>query len=163
MHPELTIDLPDENRMEALRGQLHASDVDAVEVGAAWELRIRILASNRERGVTDALHAIDSWLSHGASVDFVRVHLDGSSYTMHAPRDRIAQAGSNSTIHSGPSPHSTRRASPAGSTRPVRRGRTRSPASSATGATISDIPNVKAHARTWLCTARAGCDQSTSA
>ena len=90
MHPELTIDLPDEDRVDALRRRLHASDVDAVEVGAAWELRIRILASNRERGVKDALHAIDSWLSEGASVDFVRVHLDGSSYTMDAPRDSVA-------------------------------------------------------------------------
>jgi hypothetical protein len=92
MHPELTIDLPDEDRLEALRRRLQASDIDAVDVDAACELRIHVLASNRERGVSDALHAIDSWLRRGAGVDFVRVYLDGSSYTMHAPRDAVAGA-----------------------------------------------------------------------
>jgi hypothetical protein len=89
MHPELTIDLPDEAQMETLRRRLLASDVDAVVVDEGCELRIHVLASNRERGVSDALHAIDSWLRHGASVEFVRVHLDGGSYTMDAPRDAV--------------------------------------------------------------------------
>jgi hypothetical protein len=84
MHPHLTIELPDETLAEELRRRLQSFDVDAVEVDAHWELRIHLLERNPESRVTNALHAIDSWLP-SAGVDYVCVRLDGSAYTLHAP------------------------------------------------------------------------------
>jgi hypothetical protein len=84
MHPHLTIELPDETLTEDLRRHLQSFDVDAVEVDAHWELRIHLYERNPESRVTNALHAIDSWLPT-AGVEFVRVRLDDSTYTLHAP------------------------------------------------------------------------------
>jgi hypothetical protein len=88
-HPYLTIEVPDETLAEELRGHLDIFDVDKVEAEAHWELRIHLVDRNPESRVTSALNAIDSWLSE-AGVDFVRVHLDGSSYTLHAPSEAVA-------------------------------------------------------------------------
>jgi hypothetical protein len=87
MHPPLTIELPDEGMAEACRQRLHAFDVDAVEVDSHWELRIQLLERNPESRVTTALHTIDEWLTE-TDLDFVRVHLDGTSHTLHAPSFR---------------------------------------------------------------------------
>jgi hypothetical protein len=84
MRSYLTIEMPDETLAEALRRHLHAFDVDKVEVDAHWELRVHLLARNSETRVTTALHAIESWLPM-SDIDFVQVHLDGTSYTLHSP------------------------------------------------------------------------------
>jgi hypothetical protein len=85
MHPPLRIELPDEAHATALRRQLQPFDVETFAVNGHFEVRIELLDRNPERRVTDALNAIDLWL---LSVDlpYVRVHLDGSTYTLHAPR-----------------------------------------------------------------------------
>jgi hypothetical protein len=83
-HAYLMIELPDETLAESLRRHLQAFDVDGFEVDSHWELRIHLFERNPESRVTTALHAIDSWLPT-AGVEFVRVRLDGSTYTLHAP------------------------------------------------------------------------------
>jgi len=88
-HPHLTIELPEEELAEELRRRLQSFDVDTVEVDSHWEVRIHLLERNPESRVTNALHAIDAWLPN-AGVEFVRVHLDGSSYTLHAPPQRLS-------------------------------------------------------------------------
>ena len=89
MNPPLTIELPDEDMVEALRQRLHAFDVDTIELDSHWELRIQLLERNPESRVTRALHEIDEWLTD-AGIDSVRVHLDDSSYTLNAPTDVVA-------------------------------------------------------------------------
>jgi hypothetical protein len=84
MQRPLTIELPEETHATTLRGQLEPFDVDAVAVDGHWELRIRLVDQNPESRIVTALHAIDAWLV-GAGVDSIRIHLDGSSYTLHAP------------------------------------------------------------------------------
>jgi hypothetical protein len=89
MRPYLTIEVPDETLAETLQRRLQSFDVDKVEVDSHWELRIRLVERNPESRVTSALHAIDSWLPD-AGVEFVRVHLDGSTYTLHGPPAGVA-------------------------------------------------------------------------
>ena len=81
MNPYLAIEVPDEAVAEELRLHLQSFDVDKVEAEAYWELRISLAERHPEVGITSALHAIDSWLPE-AGVDFVRVHLNGRSYTL---------------------------------------------------------------------------------
>jgi hypothetical protein len=95
MHPQLTIEVPDEDLAEALRLRLYAFDVGTVEVDAHWEVRIQLLERNPERRVTTALHEIDAWLVD-TGVESVRVHLDESSYTLHAPTGASVAAPSRS-------------------------------------------------------------------
>jgi hypothetical protein len=92
MHPYLTIEVPDETLAEALLRRLHSFTVDKVEVDSHWELRVHLVDRNPENRVTNALHAIDSWLPD-AGVDFVRVNLDGSSYLLHAPPEAMSARG----------------------------------------------------------------------
>lgn len=84
MHPELRIELPDEARAESLRGLLEPFDVETVPVDGYVELRITLLDRNPEGRVVDALNAVDTWLLT-AGLASVRVHLDESTYTVHAP------------------------------------------------------------------------------
>jgi hypothetical protein len=79
----LAIELPGQELAEDLRRRLQSFDVDMVDAEEYWELRIHLLEQNPENRVTSALHAIDEWLPE-AGVEFVRVRLDGSSYTLHA-------------------------------------------------------------------------------
>jgi hypothetical protein len=44
-----------------------------------------LIEMNPERRIVNALSAIDAWLA-SAGIGSVRVHLDGSSYTLHAPQ-----------------------------------------------------------------------------
>ena len=53
-------------------------------MNGGFEVRIDLLDRNPEVRVVDALNTIDRWLLT-AGLPFVRVHLDGSSYTLHAP------------------------------------------------------------------------------
>ena len=84
MHSYLAIELPEQELAEELRRRLQSFDVDTVDAEDFWELRIHLLEQNPENRVTSALHAIDEWL-RDAGVELVRVRLDGSSYTLHAP------------------------------------------------------------------------------
>ena len=72
--------------------------------------------------------------------------------------------GSVDSTQRGPSPQSTRNPSLApsssGGCKLVRRTRTCRPCSSAIGPITEWVPGVKAHARTWVCMALAGIDQS---
>ena len=84
MHPPLRIEVSDETLAEDLRRQLQPFDVDTVTVDGHAEVRIHLTQRNPEGRVVDALNAIDSWLLT-AGVPFVRVHMDGSTYTLNAP------------------------------------------------------------------------------
>ena len=84
MHAPLVIEVPDEFHAEALRRHLQPFDVDTVVVDGHCEVRIALVEVNPERRVVNVLNAIDEWLAT-AEVAFVRVRLDGSSYTLHGP------------------------------------------------------------------------------
>ena len=84
MHDYLTIELPDELLADELRREMQSFDVDTVDADDHWELRIHLLERNPESRVTSALHVIDSWLAT-ARIESVRVRLDDSTYTLHAP------------------------------------------------------------------------------
>lgn len=88
-HAALVIEVPDERHANALRRHLQPFDVDTVVVDGRCEVRIALVDVNPERRVVKALSAIDEWLAT-AEVGFVRVHLDGSSYTLHGPRSPAA-------------------------------------------------------------------------
>jgi hypothetical protein len=86
MHEPFRIEVVDEPSARELRRFLSRFAVETVAVDGHYELQIGLVEINPERRIVHALNAIDSWLSTGAA-DSVRVHLDGSSYTLHAPRD----------------------------------------------------------------------------
>jgi hypothetical protein len=83
-HQPVRIEVPDETHAAGLRRRLQPFDVETVAVDGRIEVRIELLDLNPERRVVDVLNAIDSWLPT-AGLAFVRVHLDGSTYTLHAP------------------------------------------------------------------------------
>lgn len=84
MHAPLVIEVPDERQAEALRRHLQPFDVETVVVDGHCEVRVALVEVNPERRVVNALNAIDAWLAT-TEVAFVRVRLDGSSYTLHGP------------------------------------------------------------------------------
>jgi hypothetical protein len=84
MHAPLRIEVPDERQAASLRRHLQPFDVETVVVDGHCEVRIQLVEVNPERRVVSALTAIDAWLAT-AGVPSVRVHLDGSSYTLHGP------------------------------------------------------------------------------
>lgn len=84
MHEPLRIEVPDEAHAAGLRRQLQPFEVETVDVDGHVEVRIELLDRNPEGRVVDVLNAIDGWLPT-AGLTFVRVHLDGSTYTVHAP------------------------------------------------------------------------------
>lgn len=84
MHPPLLIEVDDERLAESLRRHLQWFEVDAVEVDGHWEVRVDLLERNPHGRVVDALSAIDDWLTV-AGIPSVRVHVDGTSYTLQAP------------------------------------------------------------------------------
>ena len=89
MHSQLRIEVSDEAGAETLRRHLEPFDVETVVVDGFYEVQVELCDRNSERRVVSALNAIDVWpLTAGLSS--VRVNLDGSSYTLHAPpaRDR---------------------------------------------------------------------------
>ncbi len=83
-HQPLRIEVPDETHAAGLRRRLQPLDVETVDVDGRVEVRIELVDRNPENRVADVLSAIDSWLPT-AGLAFVRVHLDGSTYTLHAP------------------------------------------------------------------------------
>jgi hypothetical protein len=84
MHAPLRIEVPDETNADALCRLLRPFGVEAIAVNGHFEVRVELIARSPERRVVDALNAIDRWLPT-AAISFVRVHLDGRTYTLHAP------------------------------------------------------------------------------
>jgi hypothetical protein len=84
MQPPLRIELPDLAHADALRRHLQPFGVETVAVNGHCEIRIELIDRNPERRVVDALNAIDLWLL-SSGLTSVRVHVDGSSHTLHAP------------------------------------------------------------------------------
>ena len=89
MHPPLRIELPDRTHADALRQLLQPFDVETVLVDGHVEVRVELVDFNPERRVGEALSAIDGWLVT-SGLPSVRVHLDGNSYTLHAPPPEAA-------------------------------------------------------------------------
>jgi hypothetical protein len=85
MHAPLRVELPDEAHAESLRRLLRPFEVETVAVDGGLEVQIDLLDRNPEARVVDALDVIDRRLL-SAGLPSVRVHLDGSSYTLHAPQ-----------------------------------------------------------------------------
>jgi hypothetical protein len=83
MHQPLRIEVADAGEAEALRRHLQPFDVETVVVDGHVEVRVQLVELNPERRVVNALNAVDAWLV-SSGVPFARVHLDGSSYTLHA-------------------------------------------------------------------------------
>lgn len=82
--PPLRIELPSRPLAESLRNSLRPFEVETVPVRGHYEVLVHLHDLNPEQRVVDALSGIDAWLA-AAGLDAVRVHLDGSSYTLHAP------------------------------------------------------------------------------
>jgi hypothetical protein len=84
MHPPLRITVPDESLAETLRRRLRAFDVEAQAVDGHVDLEVALRERNPERRIKDVLHTVDTWLV-STGLESVQVHLDGNSYTLHAP------------------------------------------------------------------------------
>jgi hypothetical protein len=91
MHPPLRIEVPEPTLAEDLRRQLQPFDVETVAVDGYTEVRINLTQRNPEARVVDVLNVVDAWLL-AVGVPSVRVHLDGNSYTLHAPPFRADKA-----------------------------------------------------------------------
>ena len=89
MHPPLRIELPDEQHAASLRRFLQPYDVETQTVNGHCEISVAFVERNPERRITDVLNAIDQWLPT-AGLPLVKVHLDGSAYTLSAPPKRTA-------------------------------------------------------------------------
>ena len=84
MHPPLRVVLPDEARARSLRRALEPFGVEIQAVDGSYEVLVELVERNPERRVVNALDVIDRWLLNG-DLPFVRVHLDGTLYTINAP------------------------------------------------------------------------------
>ena len=84
MHPPLRIQVPDDLHATTLRRQLKPFGVETIAVDGHYEVHVELIDRNPERRVTSALNAIDTWLL-AAGLPSVQVHLDGNTYTIHAP------------------------------------------------------------------------------
>jgi len=84
MHPPLRIEVPDDLHATTLRRQLKPFGVETIAVDGHYEVHVELIDRNPERRVTSALNAIDTWLL-AAGLPSVQVHLDGNTYTIHAP------------------------------------------------------------------------------
>ena len=83
MHQPLRIEVPDEEYAASLRRLLQPYDVETQMVNGHCEITVDFVERNPERRITDVLNAIDRWLPR-AGLPLVKVHLDGSSYTLNA-------------------------------------------------------------------------------
>jgi hypothetical protein len=91
VHPPLRITVPDESLADALRRRLRSFEVEAKPVGGRVDLEIALRDRNPERRINDVLRTVDRWLV-SSGVASVQVHLDGNTYTLHAPVEEEASA-----------------------------------------------------------------------
>ena len=91
MHPPLRITVPDESLADALRRRLRSFDVETRPVDGQIDLEVALRDRNPERRINDVLKTVDRWLV-SSGVASVQVHLDGSTYTLHAPVEEEASA-----------------------------------------------------------------------
>ena len=84
MHPPLRIEVPDEEHAASLRCCLEPYDVETHTLNGHCEVSVDFVEWNPERSVVDVLNAVDRWLPT-AGLPLVKVHLDGTSYTLSAP------------------------------------------------------------------------------
>jgi hypothetical protein len=91
VHPPLRITVPDESLADALRRRLRSFEVEAKPVGRRVDLEIALRDRNPERRINDVLRTVDRWLV-SSGVASVQVHLDGNTYTLHAPVEEEASA-----------------------------------------------------------------------
>ena len=91
MHPPLRITVPDESLADALRRRLRSFEVEARPVSGRIDLEIALRERNPERRINDVLKTVDEWLVSSGVVS-VQVHLDGNTYTLHAPVEEKASA-----------------------------------------------------------------------
>jgi hypothetical protein len=84
VHPPLRITVPDQSLAETLRRRLREFEVEAQPVDGHVQLEIALRDRNPERRISDVLHTVDTWLV-SSGVGSVQIHLDGNSYTLHAP------------------------------------------------------------------------------
>lgn len=81
MEEPLRIELEDAAAAEALRRALQEYGADLDESSC---VRVPVSGRSAEQSVTEVLTAIDDWLVESGTA-FVRVHLDGSTYTLNVP------------------------------------------------------------------------------
>jgi len=91
VHPPLRITVPDESLADALRRRLRSFDVETRPVDGQIDLEVALRDRNPERRINDVLKTVDRWLV-SSGVASVQVHLDGSTYTLHAPVEEEASA-----------------------------------------------------------------------
>ena len=84
MRSPLTIEVPDEQCATSLSLSLQTYEVERHPVDSHFEVRVGFLERNHESQVGKVLNAIDNWLLT-AELPFVRIHLDGTSYTLYRP------------------------------------------------------------------------------
>jgi hypothetical protein len=60
--------------------------VQARSVDGHVELEVALRDRNPETRINDVLHTVDRWLI-SSGVASVQVHLDGTTYTLHAPAE----------------------------------------------------------------------------
>ena len=84
MRRPLRIEVPDEHHAAALSLSLQTYEVERRAVDGHFELRVDFVERKPESRVGKVLNAIDEWLLT-AELPFVRIHLDGNSYTLHRP------------------------------------------------------------------------------
>jgi hypothetical protein len=84
MHEPMRIEVPDGRRAAQLRRHLQRFDLETfVHEDGKCEVLVQLVEANPERRVVAALNAIDDWLV-GSDVPAVRVHVDGTAYTLHS-------------------------------------------------------------------------------
>lgn len=84
MPQPLKIEVPDEQCATSLRLSLAPHNVETHAVDGHFEVRVDFMDRSPETRLVKVLNAIDQWLLT-TEVPFVRVHLDGSSHTLHRP------------------------------------------------------------------------------
>jgi hypothetical protein len=89
MQQPLRIEVPDEEHAASLRRFLQRYDVETRTMDGHCEISVDFVEP--ERRITDVLNAIDQWLPT-AGLPLVKLHLDGSSYTLSAPAGTTTDA-----------------------------------------------------------------------
>lgn len=84
MPAPVRIEVPDEDHAASLSRFLQPHDVETSTVNGHCEVSVGFVEGNPERRIVELLNAIDRWLPT-TELRHVKVHLDGSSYTLTTP------------------------------------------------------------------------------